>query len=188
LLDKLQKRVKTSWTDMPLQGLSDADVQDFLDRAGVPLKIRERDDILRESRGLPSYLEEMVRCQRAGRSWSDAKVDLELQYSELREQVCAAGPESLGERLLGLLCVSLEPLDMHQLVQLSRATPGEVRPLLNLLQPHLLLVDRKVGLFHDRFRQLLKKELARETLSWCHKEIVQWTQNQNEPSPCGIMV
>jgi len=188
LIKDLRRRVKTPWTDLSLETLVEKDVQEFVNRSGVILQEDVRKEIIREANGFPDYLEQILRCLRNARPWTDAKADLQDQYRQVIDRVCAVEVRSSAERLLGLLCVSFEPFSLEVLAQLVQTGSRQVRQLLEPLQPHLLQVDRTVGLFHERFRQTLEEELPRETLDWCRREIVRWSQQESEVNACGVMV
>lgn len=174
LLDELERRVKAPWENLSLEGLSDKDALEYLDQTDLGLTDEEMEEVVKEARGLPYYLERAVWHLSAGRPWRDAGLNLEAEYRGAIDRAFGACTEKESARVLGLLCACQEALSFQDLLELVKLPARRVRAVLAEIRPYLQVRQREVGIFHETFRGALRRELSEEELRHWDEEIVRW--------------
>jgi hypothetical protein len=160
---------------LSLGGLSDRDADDFLQQRAPGLDEQQRGQVVCAAGGRPDYLDRVARCVKAGRSWTDVVGDLEEDHRRTIRAAQGAFGRAATQRVLGLLCVSREPLPLSRLVDFSRMPPETLRQLLTTVGPHLITTPQGVAISQDSFRAALERKLPLEVQHLCHEEMLRWS-------------
>ncbi|MCU0963035.1 MAG: AAA family ATPase [Pirellulaceae bacterium] len=139
-------------------------------------------DVVRESRGDPFLLGELVRHVEHSQGWMRSHVDLEAMIAERVERL--SGP---AQQLLTLLAVAGHPLEVADACRASGVRP-EPRILGSLSAEHLVRssgegVARTLEPYHDRLREVLVARLSTVEHTACHRQIAETLADAPDPDP-----
>jgi hypothetical protein len=175
LLLETLRASRAPWVDLSIVGLTDPESRDFLDRYQTGLSDADKDEIIQEANGFPLYLTRAAQAAQVGQPWRGATATtLEAGYRQVVTHAVQANGAS-AEAVLGLLCVAREPLSVVEFAEIARLSARQVRGILERVEPYLLCVNSQYTIFHESFREFLRRELA-AAVARADEEIIRWSR------------
>ena len=197
-LRDLRNRLRdaNSWVEIEIRGLSEEEGRDLLtllQKETLVVDRQQMDDILREAKGSPLLMSELLRYAATDREEGGAArpVGGNVLLSEMiRHRAGTLSPTA--RKLLEALSVAGEPLSKSTLYLAVKVTDDDpAREMWRLVNEHLVRVtggmQGKLEPFHDEVRKASLSWLSEEDLRRWHSHLAEILQAEDEPDPQRLL-